>query len=162
MAEQIDRFERIVRGIDALGFDVEVRQSPEHPFELRNIHPSLPAVVWSLFDDGHYSQATFEAFKFVDKEVARISAASDSGYKLMMKAFSETAPMIKLTACGSTSEIDEQKGFMFLFSGSTMAIRNPRGHEYAVHDSPDECLDHLALVSLLLRRIQSAGYALIA
>jgi hypothetical protein len=35
-----------------------------------------------------------------------------------------------------------------------LAIRNPRGHEYAVKDDPDTCLDHLSLVSLLLRRVE--------
>jgi uncharacterized protein (TIGR02391 family) len=76
----------------------------------------------------------------------------------MMAVFSETFPLLKLNPCGTASEKDEQKGFQFLFAGSMMAIRNPRGHEYAVHDSPDECLDHLALASLLLRRLQAAGH----
>ncbi len=42
-----------------------------------------------------------------------------------------------------TSEKDEQKGFQFLFAGSVLAIRDPRGHEYNFVDSPDKCLDHL-------------------
>lgn len=74
-----------------------------------------------------------------------------------MTVFSETSPLLKLNDCLSNFEKDEQKGFQFLFAGSILAIRNPRGHEYAIHDSPDECLDHLALASLLLRRLQSAG-----
>lgn len=80
------------------------------------------------------------------------------GFKLMMAVFSETSPLLKLNLCVTASEKDEQKGFQFLFAGSMMAVRNPRGHEYAVHDSPDECLDHMALASLLLRRLQAAGH----
>lgn len=150
-------FERIARSATQLAYAEEPRAEPDHPFESRNIHPVLPPSVKKLFDDGHYSQATFEAFKFLDKEVARLAKHSESGFKLMMVAFSEASPLLKLNGCVSTSEKDEQKGFQFLFAGSMLAIRNPRGHEYAIHDSPDECLDHLALASLLLRRLQSAG-----
>lgn len=160
MADLLETFERITRSIGRLGYTEEPRGSTEHPFETRNIHPALPIIVKKLFDDGHYSQATFEAFKFVDKEVARLAAQSESGFKLMMAAFSDTSPLLKLNPCGTASEKDEQKGFQFLFAGSMMAIRNPRGHEYAVQDSPDECLDHIALASLLLRRLQSAGHRL--
>jgi uncharacterized protein (TIGR02391 family) len=157
MANPWQVFERIARSASQLAYAEEVRALPDHPFESRNIHPGLPPNVKRLFDDGHYSQATFEAFKFVDKEVARLAKHSESGFKLMMAVFSETSPLLKLNGCTSSSEKDEQKGFQFLFAGSILAIRNPRGHEYAIHDSPDECLDHLALASLLLRRLQSAG-----
>ena len=160
MADLWQVFERIARSATQLAYADEVRTLPDHPFESRNIHPAFPPNVMRLFDDGHYSQATFEAFKFVDKEVARIAKHNESGFKLMMAAFSETSPLLKLNGCATTSEKDEQKGFQFLFAGSILAIRNPRGHEYAIHDSPDECLDHLALASLLLRRLQSAGFKL--
>lgn len=157
MANHWQAFERIARSASQLAYAEDVRVLPDHPFESRNIHPVLPVNVKKLFDDGHYSQATFEAFKFVDKEVARLAKRGESGFKLMMMVFSESSPLLKLTDCISTSEKDEQKGFQFLFAGSILAIRNPRGHEYAIHDSPDECLDHLALASLLLRRLQAVG-----
>jgi len=160
MANSLEAFERITRSVWQYTSEQESPVVDEHPFEARNIHPVLPIGVRKLFDDGHYSQSTFEAFKFVDKEVGRLANSSESGFKLMMAVLSEASPNIKLTACGTSSEKDEQKGFQFLFAGSMLAVRNPRGHEYAVHDSPDECLDHLALASLLLRRLQTAGYAL--
>jgi uncharacterized protein (TIGR02391 family) len=109
-----------------------------------------------LFDDGHYALATFEAYKLLDKEVAAIAKLSESGVKLMMKAFSEQSPLIRLTDMISTSDKDEQEGYKFIFSGSVMAIRNPRGHEYGVMESPTQCLDHLSLASLLIRRLENA------
>ena len=129
-----------------------------HPFDTRNIHGKLPTKVRELFDDGHYSEATFEAFKFIDKEIQRLSGLNDSGFKLMMAALSETKPLVSFTPCATTTEKDEQKGFQFLFAGSISCIRNPRGHEYGVVDSIDQCLDHLSLASLLLRRIEEAGH----
>lgn len=160
MASGLTLFEEIVRKASKFAYAEEPRLPSEHPFDPRNVHPSLPQIVRRLFDDGHYAQATFEAFKFVDKEVARISGASESGFKLMMLAFAEASPLVKLTACSTVSERDEQKGYQFLFAGSMMGIRNPRGHEHSVQESPDECLDHLSLASLLLRRIEAAGFAL--
>jgi uncharacterized protein (TIGR02391 family) len=154
-------FEMIVRR--ALTFTEAPPKEPRdiHPFDTRDIHPNIPQIVRDLFDDGHYAQSTFEAFKFIDKEVQRLSGESENGFKLMMKVFPESSPIIKITPCSSISEKDEQKGYQFLFAGSILAIRNPRGHEYAVRDSPDACLDHLSLASLLLRRLEQAGYRII-
>jgi uncharacterized protein (TIGR02391 family) len=151
-------FERIVR---KAGEFTELRLGVTediHPFDSRDIHPKLPQVVRDLFDDGHYAQATFEAFKYVDKEIQRLSGDSESGFKLMMKVFPENSPLLKLTPCTTTSEKDEQKGYQFLFAGSVLAIRNPRGHEYSVKDDPDTCMDHLSLASMLLRRLEKSGH----
>ena len=159
MDDQLKAFERVARALGGLSYQTPDEEGAiEHPFEFRNIHPALPTKVRTLFDDGHYPQATFEAFKFIDKEIARLASNSESGEKLMMKVFSEDNPLIKLTPCSTTSQKDEQRGFKFLFAGSIVAIRNPRGHEYDLQDSPDECLDHLAVASVLLRRLESAGF----
>jgi uncharacterized protein (TIGR02391 family) len=152
-------FERIVRRANQ--FSQERTQPAEgfHPFDEKNIHPRLPSIVRDLFDDGHYAQATFEAYKFLDKEVQKHSASTENGFKLMMQAFAAESALIRLNSLSSTSEKDEQKGFQFLFAGSVLAIRNPRGHEHSVVDSPDKCLDHLILASMLLRRLEEAGFS---
>jgi uncharacterized protein (TIGR02391 family) len=158
MSELLRRFERVVRKV---GQFTEARPRPIgglHPFDERNIHPRLPQIVRDLFDNGHYAQATFEAYKFLDKEVQRHSGLKEIGFKLMMQAFAIESPSIQLTPLTTISEKDEQKGFQFIFSGSVLAIRNPRGHEYNVIDSPDKCLDHLNLASMLLRRMEESGF----
>lgn len=100
----------------------------------------------------------FEAFKFIETEVKRISGLKGkTGYALMMDAFNESNPNIALNALGTESEVDEQKGFKFIFAGAATGIRNPRGHEVDIGDTPDEALDYLALASLLLRRLDAAG-----
>lgn len=130
----------------------------EHPFDNRNIHTVFPQVVRRLFDNGHYSQATFEAFKFVDNTVKKLSGMDKSGKALMMEAMKESSPLIQLTPLADESDRNEQEGFKFMFAGSMIAIRNPRGHEHDVSDSIDTCLDHLGLASLLLRRLEQAGF----
>ena len=158
MAMQFEKFEAIVRRANA--YDERDAQDgfAHHPFDRTNVHQLLPAKVRKLFDDGHYAEATFEAFKFVDKVVQKHSKLSEAGFKLMMQAFNETKPALKLNNLSTASEIDEQKGYSFLFAGAVMAIRNPRGHEVNISDDPDACLDHLAFASLLLRRLEQSGF----
>lgn len=165
MTNSFDRFERIVRSVSAgaVGLPrlpVEESQEREepHPFETRNIHPDLPKRVRSLFDDGHWEQSVFEAFKYVEKEVKRISGArGKTGYALMMDVFNENSPKVHLNPLASDTDVDEQRGYKSIFAGAVAGIRNPRGHEVDIGDTPDEALDYLALASLLLRRLDAAG-----
>lgn len=169
MNSQLDRFEHIARSVSEAQLSAMPPQSAlseleatdheePHPFETRNIHPDLPAKVRQLFDDGHWEQSVFEAFKYIENEVKRLSSIrGKSGFALMMEAFNENEAKIKLNALKTESELDEQKGFKFIFSGATTGIRNPRGHEVDIRDTPDEALDYLSLASLLLRRLDAAG-----
>jgi len=160
----LDRFERVVRSVGAQASDAHGIAEPSaeiedlHPFETRNIHPDLPKRVRRLFDDGHWEQAVFEAFKFIEAEVKRISGLrGKTGYPLMMDAFNESQPKVAINSLGTDSEIDEQRGFRYIFAGAAAGIRNPRGHEVDIGDSLDEALDYLALASILLRRLDAAG-----
>ncbi len=164
MNESLALFERLARSV-AESQRVEGWSAPQsdepadvHPFESRNIHPELPPKVRSLFDDGHPAQAVFEAMKFVEHEVKRISRIrGKANFATMMAAFNESNPKIRLNDLQTDSQIDEQRGYMHIFAGTSAGIRNPRGHEVDVLDSPDEALDYLALASLLLRRLDAAG-----
>ncbi|MCC4268438.1 TIGR02391 family protein [Microbacterium schleiferi] len=100
-----------------------------HPFDSRNIHPDFPRKVRRLFDDGYFAEATFEAFKWVDKEVRRLSGSHKFGHAMMMDVFNENNAALALTPMIEQSEIDEQLGYRFIFAGSQSAIRNPRGHD---------------------------------
>jgi uncharacterized protein (TIGR02391 family) len=164
MANAFRLFERAARRAGTLSSSPLVlpieAEATTHPFDLRNIHPKLPTRVRKLFDDGYYAESTFAAFKFLDRTVAKLSTVRDSGWKLMMDAFDESKPKIRLTPLKEISEIDEQKGYRFIFAGATQAVRNPRGHEVEIPDDLDQCLDHLTFASMLLRRLESAGYVI--
>jgi uncharacterized protein (TIGR02391 family) len=151
-------FERVARNAHHLDEKAPTFATGMHPFDRRNIYSGLPEKVGALFDDGHYAEASFTAFKYVEKKVQERAKLKESGVKLMMAAFDKTKPLIRLTSLAGTSEIDEQEGFRFLFAGGVMAIRNPRGHEIEARDDPDTCLDHLSFVSLLLRRLEQTSF----
>ena len=153
MSSPLTFFERIARVAGEISYGTEDEHDQSHPFDERNIHPEISNVALKLFNNGHYSQATFEAFKYVDNSVKKLAGINESGFKLMMTAFAQENPKIRLTALSTQSEIDEQSGFKFIFAGSMSAIRNPRGHDITT-DPIDRCLDHLSFASVLLRRLE--------
>lgn len=156
MVSNLVTFERIVRRAHRVTEAPARAGATDHPFEARNIHPDFPAKVRELFDDGHFAQATFEAFKFLDEEVQRISGSSEYGRKLMMQVFGGAKPVLALNSGMTPTEKSEQEGFKFMFAGSMAGIRNPRGHVTSINDDPDGCLDHLSFASMLLRRLDQA------
>lgn len=163
MPSSLDKFEAIARALARLPQQVPATapsaEAPaEDPFDKRNVHPDLPAKVRTLFDDGHYPEATEHAFKHLDKKIQKHSSLTESGFKLMMAAFDGATPKLKLNSLVTTSEKDEQEGYRFMFAGAMKGIRNPRAHEPTIVDDPDICLDHLSFVSLLLRRLEQSGY----
>src|SRR3982751_6570216 len=106
MSDTLSIFERIVRSAKSVGQPVAIEGGGVHPFDERNIHTDISAVSLKLFDDGHYAQATFEAFKLIDSRVKDISGIEDAGFSLMMNAFNETGPKIRLTDLMTMSDKD--------------------------------------------------------
>jgi uncharacterized protein (TIGR02391 family) len=157
MREVLTWFERVSRNAHLFS-EARPETEGQHPFEQRDIHQALPKSVRKLFDNGHYPQATFEAFKFIDNEVRRHSRINKTGKALMMDALREVSPRIQLTDLATESARNEQEGYKFVFAGSIVGIRNPRGHD-DIDDDVGTCLDHLGLASHLLRRLEQAGYA---
>ena len=163
MKEAFSLFERIARAARNVGQLAELavgeseaigESSAIHPFDERNIHPAIALVSMKLFDNGHYAQATFEAFKYIEKTVRSVSGIKETGFKLMMNAFDEKGPKIRLTDLKTISDTDEQIGFRHIFAGTMSGIRNPRGHDNLV-DPIDVCLDHLSVASVLLRKLEA-------
>lgn len=117
---------------------------------------SLRAASRELFADGHYARAVGEAFKCLNNEVKAKSSQSDlDGDKLMRKVFSANTPVLALNALQSTSERDEQRGYMDLFAGAMTGIRNPRAHEH-LEDGADEALEMIVLANHLLRKLDGS------
>lgn len=122
---------------------------PPYPASLSDLHSKIVSVAGKLFEDGHYRQAIFEACIAVNQAV-RVESGSTAkvGTALMENAFSVGRPLLKIS-----EDKDEQKGFMWLFTGTMMGLRNPRGHQLATENgmTQDECLEWLGFLSALMR-----------
>jgi len=155
MTNALSKFQRVVRRTRRFAAP-DGQTSKTHPFDERNMHPTVDEKSRKLFDDGHYSQATLEAYKCIESEVKKISKINKPGYELMMRAFNERNSLINMSSSLDISEEskkNEQIGYKHIFAGAMSAIRNPRGHEPGFLETQNECLDYLSLASLLLRRL---------
>ena len=61
----------------------------------------------------------------------------------MRAAFSTHNPALKINALQSRSDEDEQKGYMEIYVGVMIGIRNPRVHEHELVDEPQIALELL-------------------
>ncbi len=73
MDNSFKRFSDIVRRSPKFAGPKPTATIALHPFEDRNMHPDVDRIAKRLFDNGHYSQATFEAYKFLDKRVQKLA-----------------------------------------------------------------------------------------
>jgi uncharacterized protein (TIGR02391 family) len=122
--DPLPRFEQIARRVHSFtDAQLTVVATEQHPFDLRSIHPDLPEKVLHLFDDGHFAEAAFAAFKFIESEVKRISKIKvKTGFGLMMDAFNEGKPALALNPLMTDSDEDEQRGYRHIFAGA-IALR---------------------------------------
>jgi len=128
----------------------------EKIFDSLQLHKDIVNVSKQLFLDEHYASAVLEAFKFVNNAVKKKSNINSDGSPLMSSVFRKDNPILKLNALHSDSDKDEQNGFMYLFMGAMMGIRNPKAHENIVLNDPHRALHYLAFASLLRIRVDEA------
>lgn len=136
---------------------VKVRENAPPPpppppaIDTIRLHSRVKAVSAHLFKDKHYRQAILQACLALNEAVQQRSGRSDlEGVSLMNHVFSLKTPILQFPG-----HPDEQQGYMWLFSGVTMAIRNPRGHKVGEAEDLDanEALELLALISALFRAL---------
>jgi uncharacterized protein (TIGR02391 family) len=109
------------------------------------------------FINGHYQDAVLEAFKYLNNYVkSRVRDTSSDGSSLMREAFSAKNPILKINEFASQSEKDEQHGYMDIFSGVMVGIRNPRAHENDFDNDPFIAVQLLSLADHLLQRAKKA------
>ena len=117
----------------------------------------IEIVCRDLFASGHYSLAVQEAFKAVEKFVQdKACERSLSGTQLMQRVFSANDPMLFWTPRATTSQLDEQKGYLMLFSGAMLGIRNPVTHEFNWVDDSNVALELITFAQHLLRKARAA------
>ena len=74
----------------------------------------------------------------------------------MKEVFSANSPVLKLNAFESQSEKDEQIGYMEIFAGAMVGIRNPRAHEHELADQPEAALEMIVLANHLMRKLSNS------
>ena len=70
---------------------------------------------------------------------------------LMQTVFSPKNPIVVLS-----DDPDEQMGYMWMFSGAVMGVRNPKAHRLDVLSDSQYAVEWLAFASVLFRLLDSA------
>ena len=121
-------------------------------YEGLELHPEIERAAGQLFKDGHYSNAIEDAVKALNNFVRMRSGLDQDGATLMERAFSPKNPVLKFNSLADASDIEEQKGFMMMFSGAVSGLRNPRAHRL-MKDDPERALEFIAFISLLAKLV---------
>jgi uncharacterized protein (TIGR02391 family) len=120
------------------------------------IHADIIRVSKKKFEDGHFGDSVESAFKEINTRVKNFykykSGIELDGAELMWKVFSQPTPIITLDNLSTQSGKNVQEGYMHIFAGSMMGIRNPSAHEN-LELSERKSIHLLYLASLLMYMI---------
>ena len=98
-----------------------------------------------------------ETYKAVEKFVQQKSnLLGISGTALMQQVFSTSNPKLFWTERKTPSEQDEQKGYLQLYAGAMLGIRNPVAHEFNWIDDPLLSMELILFAQHLLRKAKIA------
>lgn len=148
--------QRLQNDIDYNGFSLPKEIVTLTSYDDLITNKALKKKTEKLYKDGHHARAVEEAYKLLDnlvKKKANLQNTSLTGAKLMQMAFSPSKPLLKLNEGISSSEQDEQSGYMQILSGCMTGIRNPRAHETDWEDTEQRALQLLVLANHLIERI---------
>jgi uncharacterized protein (TIGR02391 family) len=121
-----------------------------------DLHPRVATASAELLRGAHYRNAVHDAALGLINYVKEKSGRHDlDGAGLMTTVFSKNSPILAFNRLTTQTERDEQEGFMHLFIGVVLAIRNPRSHDL-LPDERDRAMEYLRLLSLLARRVDFA------
>jgi uncharacterized protein (TIGR02391 family) len=120
-----------------------------------DIHPSITRVAKIRYEAGQFADCVEAAFKEINTlmkdHVRRKTGVELDGAPLMNKAFSVNSPVVVVDDLSTESGRNVQQGYMQLFAGSMIGIRNPKAHANVTIDDV-QARHFLYLASLLARR----------
>lgn len=125
------------------------------------IHPQIVTVSKQLYLDGHYSNASCDAFIEVNDRVKKLfhilrpNEKVPDGDSAMKMVFSANSPIVEFCDRSTDSGQNTQKGYMEMLSGAMSALRNPKAHAN-ITITADDAMRRLMFASMLMYKIDEA------
>ena len=144
---------------------------PNLLFSIYPLHPRIKQIAGSLFQNGEYANAVFEALKAINDYIKTRTGLQQSEIQLVIETFGDPStkeirnPRLRFNPLDPSSldyrsQQNEQRGLAHLISGAFFAFRHPKGHEpkdkAIVALGPYEAIDQLVSISYLMKRIEEA------
>ena len=126
------------------------------------VHPRIQRSSRKLYTDGHFSNASEDAFIEINdavKELYREAHPGEEppdGVDLMHKAFQEKGSIL-LADTNTETGRNIQQGFHFMFAGAISAFRNPKAHSNQEVLTAKEAMRRIMFASELMYGLDRAG-----
>lgn len=125
------------------------------------LHPSIVPEAAGRFHSGFYADAVLAALKVITHEIRRRTGLDLDGAQLMTRAFATNQPLLQFDGSGTETARNLQQGYLQIFAGTMMAVRNPKAHGFENID-PTRCIHFLFLASLLAYKLDEATDVLVS
>ncbi len=146
--------ETLEEKLEDIGENIKEKMSPNNFWS--DIHPKIASVAKSRFASTHYADAVESTLKEINscvKDIVRRKTGDElDGAPLMRTAFSPKNPIIVLDDLSTESGKNIQQGYMEIFSGAIIGIRNPKAHNN-INITENRAKHFIYLASLLMYKI---------
>lgn len=140
------------------GIKRDLLKKENEPF-WKYIHPYIKDVSKSKFIKGEYCDSVESALKEINNRLKLIvinkTGREYDGADLMRKVFSVNDPIIKLDDLSYQSGRNVQEGYMEMFAGAIIGIRNPKAHKNR-KITKEDAVRKLHFASMLMYKVDSA------
>lgn len=123
-------------------------------FEL--LHPIIANRAWDFYTAGHYRQAVETSLTAVFDYIRARTGSQLDGQALITEVFKLEGGKLVFSSLDTESGRNEQKGFINVFSGAYVGIRNPLAHSTIHSLEQKEVAEHMVFASLLARKVDRA------
>ena len=142
--------------LDFMEAKAEIVEPTDNDIVWQPMHPRIRSLAKPRYDAGFYADAVSTAVREVNVAVKKVvretTGAELDGARLMSHAFSPNNPIIRLANLTTETGRNLQQGYMNLFQGAMIGIRNPKAHNN-YETEPTKAIHLIFVASLLLTKL---------
>lgn len=121
------------------------------------LHPVVRKHAYQQFREGYLRDAVLNAIIAVFDLIRERTGQSIDGQRLITETFSLERPQLVFSEITTESGRNDQKGFLDIFKGAFIGIRNTKAHSLHHDLDKTKAAQYLIFASLLARRVSDAS-----
>ncbi|MEW8440755.1 MAG: TIGR02391 family protein [Candidatus Thiodiazotropha taylori] len=132
------------------------KEQPDHIGFEYLLHPVIFEHAYQQFRAGHLRDSVLNSFTAVFDLIRERTGLDMDGAKLASQVFSVKDPCLILSEIETESGRNDQAGFLQIYQGAYVGIRNPKAHSLQHDLTEEKAAQYLVFASLLARRVADA------